>query len=291
MQNNQLASLNVSDYTDLRYLNVDDNKLPTVEGLEQLHQIDVLSMRKQDLKHSPVQQLTIFNQRLSARSLFLSSNIIPTLDLSNSYHSVQTLEMASCGLQDLPNDFGLKLPNLRTLNVSFNAITDIRPLLNITRLEKLHASGNRIARLRKTVAVLARMPHLRKTDLRDNPITHGFYAPISVAKNTVSTISSDEEPMSEAQLQLQMAMSHRLPNADYATDAEHLARLDEDTKLRRRVYEILLSNGCKTLSTLDGLSFAKDRALIRDSVWERLLKLGVVRKSGNKGEETQVTMG
>ncbi|THY75820.1 hypothetical protein D6C86_03392 [Aureobasidium pullulans] len=291
LQNNQLASLNVSDYTDLRYLNVDDNKLPTVEGLEQLHQIDVLSMRKQDLKHSPVQQLTIFNQRLSARSLFLSSNVIPTLDLSNSYHSVQNLEMASCGLQDLPNDFGLKLPNLRTLNVSFNAITDIRPLLNITRLEKLHASGNRIARLRKTVAVLARMPHLRKTDLRDNPITHGFYAPISVAKNTVSTISSDEEPMSEAQLQLQMAMSHRLPNADYATDAEHLARLDEDTKLRRRVYEILLSNGCKTLSTLDGLSFAKDRALIRDSVWERLLKLGVVRKSGNKGEETQVTMG
>jgi Leucine-rich repeat (LRR) protein len=176
------------------------------------------------------------------------------------------------------------------LNMSFNAITDIRPLLNITRLEKLHVSGNRIARLRKTVAVLARMPHLRKTDLRDNPITHGFYAPVSVVKNTISTVPNDEEQLSEAQLQLQMAMSHRLPNADHATDTEHLARLDEDTKLRRRVYEILLSNGCKNLFTLDGLSFAKDRALIRDSVWERLLKLGVVRKSGAKGQETEVSM-
>ncbi|KAI4721770.1 hypothetical protein E4T48_02062 [Aureobasidium sp. EXF-10727] len=289
LQKNRMTALDVSSYTNLRYLNVDENKLSTVQGIEQLHHIDILSMRKQDLKQANAQQLTIFNQRVSARSLFLSSNIIPTLDLPNSYHSIQNLEMASCGLQDLPNDFGLKFPNLRTLNMSFNAITDIRPLLNITRLEKLHASGNRIARLRKTVAVLARMPHLRRTDLRDNPITHGFYAPISVAKNAVSTVSNDEEPLSEAQLQLQIAMSHRLPNADHATDTEHLARLDEDTKLRRRVYEILLSNGCKNLATLDGLSFAKDRALIRDGVWERLLKLGVVKKSGARGEETEVS--
>jgi hypothetical protein len=290
MQKNKMATLDVSTYTNLRYLNVDENRLSTIEGIEHLHHIDMLSMRKQDLKHAKAQQLTIFNQRLSARSLFLSSNVIHTLDLPHSYHSVQNLEMASCGLQEPPSDFGLKFPNLRTLNMSFNAITDIRPLLNITRLEKLHVSGNRIARLRKTIAVLARMSHLRKTDLRDNPITHGFYAPVSVAKNTVSTVPNDEEPLSEAQLQLQIAMSHRLPNADHATDTEHLARLDEDTKLRRRVYEILLSNGCKTLSTLDGLSFAKDRALIRDGVWERLLKLGVVRKSGAKGQDTEVSM-
>ncbi|KAI5210227.1 hypothetical protein AUEXF2481DRAFT_104239 [Aureobasidium subglaciale EXF-2481] len=290
LQKNKMTALSVEDYTSLRYLNVDENRLSTIQGIETLHNVDMLSMRKQDFSHSDVQHLTIFNQRLSARSLFLSSNIIPTLDLPNSYHSVRNLEMASCGLQDLPDDFGLKFPNLRTLNMSFNAITDIRPLLNITRLEKLHVSGNRIARLRKTVAVLARMPHLRKTDLRDNPITQGFYAPISVSKNAVSTVSNDEEPLSEAELQLQIAMSHRLPNANYATDTEHLARLDEDTKLRRRVYEILLSNGCKSLSTLDGLAFAKDRALIRDGVWERLLKLGVVRKSGDKGEATEVSM-
>ncbi|KAG9543509.1 hypothetical protein KCU71_g18592, partial [Aureobasidium melanogenum] len=285
-----MATLDVSSFANLRYLNVDENRLLTVQGIEQLHHIDMLSLRKQDLKHANAQHLTIFEQRVSARSLFLSSNIIPAFELPNSYHSIQDLEMASCGLQELPNDFGLKFPNLRTLNISFNAITDIRPLLNITRLEKLHASGNRIARLRKTVAVLARMPHLCKTDLRDNSITHGFYAPISVAKNVVSTVTNDENPLSEAQLQLQVAMSHRLPNADHATDAEHFARLDEDTKLRRRVYEILLSNGCKSLTTLDGLSFAKDRALIRDGVWERLLKLGVVRKSGARGEETHVTM-
>lgn len=290
LQKNRMVALDVSTCTNLRYLNVDDNRLLTVQGIENLHHVDMLSMRKQDLKHAKTQQLTIFNQRLSARSVFLSSNIIPTLDLPNSYHSIQDLEMASCGLQELPSNFGLKFPNLRTLNMSFNAITDIRPLLNITRLEKLYVSGNRIARLRKTVAVLARMPHLRKTDLRDNPITHGFYAPVSVAKNAVSTVSNDDEPLSEAQLQLQIAMSHRLPNADHATDIEHLARLDEDTKLRRRVYEILLCNGCKSMSTLDGLSFAKDRALIRDGVWERLLKLGVVKKSGARGEETQVSM-
>lgn len=288
LQKNRLATLDLESYTSLRYLDVDENHLSTIQGLERLHQLDILSMRKQDLKDA--QQLTVFSQRLSARSLFLSSNSIPTLDLPQSYHSVQNLEMASCGLQDLPDDFGLKFPNLRTLNLSFNAITDIRPLLNISRLEKLHAAGNRIGRLRKTVAVLARMSHLRKTDLRDNPITHGFYAPVAVSKNMLSTISHDNEPPSETQSQLQAAMSHRLPNAEHGADAEHLSRLDEDTKLRRRVYEILLSNGCKGLEALDGLAFAKDRALVRDGVWERLLKLGVVRKSGAKGEQTQVTL-
>jgi hypothetical protein len=292
LQRNSLIKLNVADYPDLRYLNVDENNLTTVHGLDKLRQLDMMSMRKQDLKHSDAQQLAIFSQRLSIRSLFLSSNIIPTLVLSHNYHSVQNLELASCGLQELPSDFGLKFPNLRTLNISFNNITDIRPLLNISRLEKLYASSNRIVRLRKTVAVLSRMQHLRKADLRANPVTHGFYASNAVRKNAVAINknSGDEEVLSNAALQLQAAMSHRLPKTEHATDNEHLARLDVETKLRRRVYDILLCNSCKNLESLDGLSFAKERAMIRDAVWERLLKLGVVRKSGDKGEETEVTM-
>lgn len=285
-----MTILDVSRYPALRYLNVDENRLPTIQGLAHLRQLDILSMRKQNLKDCDNQQVSIFSQRLSARSLFLSSNVVPSLELPQSYHSVQELEMASCGLQELPGDFGLKFPNLRSLNLSFNALTDIRPLLNISRLEKLFASGNHIARLRKTVAVLARMPHLRKTDLRDNPITHGFYAPVAVAKSVVSFVPQEDGRPSEAELQLQAAMSHRLPHADYTADNEHLARLDEDTKLRRRVYEILLSNGCRGLEDLDGLAFAKDRGRLRDGVWERLVKLGVVRKSGSKDEQTQLSL-
>ncbi|KAG9880292.1 hypothetical protein KCU94_g20562, partial [Aureobasidium melanogenum] len=125
LQKNRMTTLDVSSFANLRYLNVDENKLLTVRGIEHLHHLDMLSLRKQDLKHADAQHLTIFEQRVSARSLFLSSNIIPALELPNSYHSIQNLEMASCGLQELPNDFGLKFPNLRTLNISFNAITDI----------------------------------------------------------------------------------------------------------------------------------------------------------------------
>ena len=129
------------------------------------------------------------------------------------------------------------------------------------------------------------MSHLRKADLRDNPINRGFYAPVAVTKSIIATNTPDSDPLSEAQVQQQMVMSYRLPNTEVTNDAEHLARLDEDTKLHRRVYEILLSNGCKNLESLDGLGFARDRACLRDEVWNRLVKLGVVRKSGKVKEE------
>ncbi|KAF1347970.1 hypothetical protein BDV97DRAFT_391262 [Delphinella strobiligena] len=285
LQRNRLSSLDVDTLTNLRYLNVDENRLATVQGLERLRSLNVLSMRKQS-----VSRLAVLDQHIHARSLYLSSNAIPSLALPHSYHSVQELEISHCGLQELPNEFGVRFPNLRMINLAFNALTDVRPLLNIPRLQVLHIPGNRLCRLRKTVATLARMQQLRRFDARDNPISLGFYPPtataaaLTTAKEQSIILSSgpsseNAETETEEHVQLRAVRAYALPSADRASDAEHCERLDEDTKLRRRVYELLLSQSCRSLDILDGLSFDRAKATIRDRVWERLIQLGVMKKS------------
>ena len=284
----------------LRSLDLDQNRLQHISGLDCLHNLDMLSLRKQDLHASSQTSLatSIFQQTLHCRSLHLSYNAISSLQLPHAYHSIQHLELTSCGLAEIPSDFGLRFPNLHYLNLNFNAIKDPRPLLNITRLEHLYLAGNRIARLRKSVATLAKLSCLGVLDVRDNPFTHGFYAPLSATGTTASSVStgiqtvtlkgSRQQRRRSASRDADRQQTARreacsLPSADAVRDAEHLARLDEETRLRRRVYELLLANSCKGLKELDGLKFRRERAMVRDSVFERLVKLGIVRRSEQGG--------
>jgi hypothetical protein len=77
----------------------------------------------------------------------------------------------------------------------------------------------------------------------------------------------------------QLQLRFTLPPGDREVDAQYFARLDEGTRLRRRVYEMLIAEQCRQLTELDGLSFCRDSVLVRDEVWERLVLLGVVKKS------------
>ena len=74
-------------------------------------------------------------------------------------------------------------------------------------------------------------------------------------------------------------MRSTLPPRGKDEDEAYYARLDEGTRLRRRVYEMLVASECKSLRELDGLPFVREDVLVRDEVWERLVVLGVVRKT------------
>jgi hypothetical protein len=180
------------------------------------------------------------------------------------------------------------VPNLRSLNLNANAIADLRPLLNIKALRELHVAGNRLARLRKTSAVLAKLSSLEVLDLRDNPFSLGFH-PQAVESRLVST--SDDLPGDEEDApptiprEVEEPMQFLLPPCDKDVDTQYYTRLDEGTRLRRRVYEMLLANECRSLEQLDGLPFVREDVLVRDDVWERLVLLGVVRKSRGDKEE------
>jgi hypothetical protein len=217
----------------------------------------------------------------------LSENHIKALVLPRDWYSLHTLELASCGLQHLPDDFGLSVPNLRSLNLNFNAIKDLRPLLNIKSLNELHVAGNRLAQLRKTTAVLSKLRALEVLDLRDNPFSIGFH-PKAAETRVVPTKHGipEAEPPQWNEDTTEEAMQFLLPPCDKDLDTQYFARLDEGTKLRRRVYEMLLANTCAKLRELDGLSFVRDDVLVKDEIWDRLLLLGVLKKSKRAAEDS-----
>ena len=284
LRNCGLSSLDITHLRHLRHLNVDDNHLPTITGLSQLKNLQTLSMKRQSLPAG--QNLALFVQPFECTTLHLSGTHLPTLNLSTSYLSIRHLCLASTGLQTLPQDFGLHMPNLRTLNLNFNHLTDVRPLLNLQKLERLTLCGNKVARLRKSVATFAKLGALRELDLRETGLVGGLYPSFSstlsrntsLVPKTQTNAASEEEDEDDKYVQMEHAR-YELPPASIEQDKQHQARMDEDSKLRRRVYELLLANSCANLKELDGLRFERDAPLMRDGVWRRLVELGVVRKS------------
>ncbi|KAK5115653.1 hypothetical protein LTR85_009824 [Meristemomyces frigidus] len=274
-----LVHLDVSMLPSLRKLELDDNSLADVDGISNLKGLELLSMRRQSLPEGA--RIAIFEHSIEARRIRLSGNTIPSLQLPHSFLNLQELELASVGLQQLPPDFGLRMPNLRTLNLNFNSIRDIRPLLNIQKLEHLSVCGNRLDRLRKSIATLAKLASLQCLDLRDNPVTQGFYHPaLATTQSSLVRKAYQELPDKEdAHAERLEQAKHCLPQGDVEEDRQHQSRLDGATKLRRRVYELLLAHSCATLRDLDSLPFDKASANTKDRTWERLVELGVVRKS------------
>ena len=281
MRHCQIEELDVSAFPNLKILTVDDNRLPNITGISKLKNLLTLSMERQSLPTGT--HLSILNQPLEARTLRLSGTSIQSLTFHASFHSLRHLDLASTGLADLPQDFGLCMPNLRTLNLNYNNLKDLRPILNSHLLEDLSVCGNGLQRLRKSVATLAKMEGLKRVDLRDNPLSQGFYANatatlsrnLSIVRRRPTYDIEDEEDV----VGQEPSSQYDFPAADPEQDHQHLSRLDEDTRLRRRVYEMLLANSCDGLEVLDGLALNRADTARRDDVWWRLVELGIMRRS------------
>ncbi|KAF3043448.1 hypothetical protein E8E12_008270 [Didymella heteroderae] len=255
----------------LESLYVDGNSLAQVTGLEQLRRLRTFSARDQTLGNDSDAETCVGNliKNTDLHNLYISLNPAYTLGVTQHLMNLQRLELASMGLKELPDNFGQLTPNIRSINLNFNSLQDLRPLLNIKRLSELLLAGNKVDRLRQNAMVLGKFPSLSKLDWRDNPVTLRFYA--SASENRIMSLRRrpDDEQLTDRFV---------LPRGDLEADEQYQSRLDYETRIRRRVTEMMLANMCRELRDLDGMPFDKARVLIKDDVWERLTLLGVIRK-------------
>jgi hypothetical protein len=276
---NKLEHLDVTQYPNIRLLYLDRNRLRRVTSLLKAKHLDSLSLREQ--QHTSSIDQEFLNEALEVRKLFLSGNLLTTFQPSVDFPNLQYLELANCGLETLPIEFGQMTPNLRVLNLNFNAIHEIKPLLGIVRLKKLYLAGNRLARLRKTTNVLAQFSSLTKVDLRSNPLTLGFYPPPSEKRMVIHNGLEDERDVL-------LMDPFTLPEGDRESDAAYAGRLDIETRMRRRVYEMLVLGGCVRLKMLDGLRVDRTSVVIRDKVWEDLVKAELIYESVDEMQRTDI---
>ena len=300
LSDNDIVTMELSAFPSLRLLHADRNQLTTLTGFSRCRRLDSLSLREQHQRgtcSSPAGPGTItprldtsfLASAYEVRKLFLSGNNLSSssFGLPVDFLNLQYLELANCGLRSLDPRLGQLTPNLRVLNLNFNALTDLAPLRYVPRLKKLLVAGNRLADARAFTRVLQGFPHLARLDARDNPATLGFYPPPVVAVAAPRTAS--REGAGEDGVPVDVAAEHQdqdqddpfvLPDlahpAAQERDARFQARVDADTRMRRRLYEVVVLARCRRLRTLDGLPARRDLLARRDDVWCALVKAGVV---------------
>lgn len=266
LTDNRLTAVDITHNPSLRTLLANNNTLSSITGIE---------------THKSLQTVQLSNQSATITTLDPFANLIdlhlcgtslpPLLPLTTPMLNLHTLDVAFTGLQALPGDFGALCPHLQTLNLNSNNLKDLRPLDGIVALRHLSVARNRITRLRKFVRALNALGTLIKSgsmleeiDARGNPLTTGFYY-------------GEAE---QAHRNQQKVTSRSSVMQDVAIDAKYMERLDEESSMKRRVYEMLVRSKCPRLGTLDGLTFETARVEKRDRVWEKLVEVGVVQKVG-----------
>ena len=263
---NNLETIDVGNCPNLRLLYLDRNRLGKVTGLSRTKHLDSLSMREQ--QEGSIIDHSFLAEAFEIRKLFLSGNFLGTFEPPVDFMNLQYLELANCGLESLPVDFGQMFPNTRVLNLNFNALKDIRPLIGIVRLKKLHLAGNRILKLRTTTSVLAQFPTLTEIDLRSNPLTQGFYPPVVETRVVHREGAEPDDAVCEP---------FALGPAYADKDKKYASRLDMETKMLRRVYEMLVLGRSARVKVLDGLSVDVSIALAKDEISDALIRAGIVQ--------------
>ncbi|OAA57604.1 Leucine-rich repeat protein [Niveomyces insectorum RCEF 264] len=287
LSDNRLVSLDVRAAPFLRLLHADRNCLTGVLGLSHTPRLDSISLREQALAPTERLDLSSLYHAYEIRKLYLSGNRLDGFEPPVDFLNLQLLELANCGLTSLPADFGRAVPNLRKLNLNFNGLAHLDFLRGIPRLKRVLVAGNRLAHAYAVIRSLAAFLYLAEVDLRDNPLTQGFYPPPSSGhsfssstvaaspKNTsTSATSNGNEAGSPASLSAPEPFT--LPLADAALDQAYCSRLDLATAMRRRIYSHVFGDACGRLKQLDGLPVDRAIGALRDAVWEALQAKGIV---------------
>ncbi|PMD65377.1 uncharacterized protein K444DRAFT_640302 [Hyaloscypha bicolor E] len=279
LSGNNLESIDVSRFPNLRLLYLDRNRLGKVTGLLKTTHLDSVSLREQQTGSRI--DMSFLAEAFEVRKLFLSGNLLDTFEPQVDFLNLQYLELANCGLRSLAPGLGRMISNTRILNLNLNALQDLSPLVGIVRLKKLHLVGNRITRLRSTTFVLKHFPNLTLADMRGNPLTLGFYPPL-VEMRVILTDGSGDDHQSDAPDPFTQG------SADRAKDRKYVERLDMNTKMLRRVYEMLIFLGNPRLKIMDGLTVDRSVTQLEDEVWEALLANGVlVRPDPNEAQHEE----
>lgn len=326
LSNNELFAMDTAMLPSLTLLYLDHNSLSTVSGLENCHSLEILSVREQSSGDFGID----LGLARDVRKVFLSSNRLTAQTMSPSAPllSLQLLDFASCKIDRLPKEFALNFPNVKVLNLNFNALNGVSELAGLNCLSRLGVAGNRITRMRKLCQVLSRVGRasrnsicsLHKVDIRGNPLTVRFYPPpvtgsgkdpenkklrgkgpgkidnvnkdVNNLAATLAGIGRDaNEDIAHPALwdteddhkntEIEINDPYTLPSADPTSDTKYFTNLDEPTRLRRRVLELMVYAGTGgSVKYLDGLELQPklEEGSDMDRAWTRLEKLGVLRR-------------
>lgn len=236
LSENKLDVFDATPFSAVSLLYLDQNSLTNISGLSHCHNLEVLSLREQALPSADSAVDIDLGSVKDIRKVFMSSNKLSPACLSPSSPllRLQLLDLAGCTLNALPVEFAANYPNLKVLNLNFNSITELEPLVGMNCLARLMVVNNRLSRMRRVCQILSRLGRtgrgsacsLRKLDMRGNPLTVGFYPPAVTGNGT----NAEQKRMKDQEKALvrKQQQGNRRDLSDALADIDGPSPLDQE---------------------------------------------------------------
>lgn len=279
LNNNSLAFIDISAYRHLKVLRTDGNLSIQIRGINKIRDLEVLSIRGQLTTNNQGNKywqdqvndgfintfdMTDWTPMCDIRVLRFSGNTIsPSFPMKEPFMNLHVLDLSGVSLSYLPMSLGEFCVNLRELDLSFNEISDVEPLISIPKLERLYLFHNKLDNMGQIVEVLLSMSYLIILDLRDNPLTHDLYPSVF-----------NEDQLEFPYLAYRQSRTSSKRHDWLQRDIEYkyqLHRIEHELYNRRLMYQATvlastLKNG-KALQFLDGIEvdFKTQQHLLKEA--------------------------
>ena len=256
LKRNSIMSFEFWSFPFLQVLDLDENLVMSAASLHELSQaksLIKLSLRNQHEScqgHENILLDSMMNTRAHFQELYLSENVTRhnkgRIDMPTKFkhRNIRILEMAACGINRLPTNFGQYFPACHTMNLNHNSIKDIAELRGLDAVEKLLLANNKLDKP-KSVAHLM-LPELRVLDLRDNTFNHVWYNKMHGGR---------AEPTREYPPGTEVPGDYELPGRVDDMKSRWFKRLPDIVQLKRLFINLLLAQSFPTLIEFDGASW------------------------------------
>ncbi|RKP05643.1 hypothetical protein THASP1DRAFT_32519 [Thamnocephalis sphaerospora] len=232
LSHNRLHTLHCRWFPAAHVLYIDCNLLRRIDGFDELQQLDSLSLREQQRNWE-----MSFDAFPPVRNLYLSGNPFPDLNrCARVRPELEFLELSGCGVVALPH--AALWPNVRVLNLNYNHLRDLSPLHRLPELRRLLLVANGVDTVDVVARAVRRLPKLHALDLRRNPVSTAFYAPLVSTTATVLCLSLAPYQPDQAWQQ---------------ADQQYRAKLSDLALCQRAAYRAaVVRRGPPSLCELDG---------------------------------------
>ena len=155
-----IQNLNLSYYINLQELNLSQNQISKIEGLQKLVNLQTL-----DLWGNQISKIEGLQKLVNLQTLSLSDNQISKIEGLQKLVNLQTLDLSQSQINKIEEL--QKLVNLQTLDLSQNQINKIEGLEMLVNLQTLNLWGNQISKIEG----LQKLVNLQTLDLWGNQIS------------------------------------------------------------------------------------------------------------------------
>lgn len=156
---------NVFSLTHITALDLSDNSLSKVEGIEALSRLSILTLSANILVSLPSMLCFVHIVKLDLAHNHLS--VLPK-DFGH-LTSLRELDLSGNSIGSLPDSFS-RLCRLEIFNISSNRLFVLPYGFSLSKLRMLHANNNELRSLN-----LGKLPELKELSIRNNPIDSIYF--------------------------------------------------------------------------------------------------------------------